>query len=183
MRKPHPSTDVLTNRAERYVGTMLSVLHDEDIVLDPQRFLLKMNVKLDWSKRRRRSYGGVIRIRSVLRPSISIALWPQIQRYKDGRYHEYPSVAARPDIGSTDLFAPEHGIMVVIAHEVSHAVQYCPEWVTSMIDQGILWPVKLPKNDRPHGKRFKYLYRLLRVGYVNSAIDMCRVRSMVADRS
>jgi hypothetical protein len=111
-----------------------------------------LNVKLDWSPKRRSSRGGMYHDG----PGINIAMsqaWPNSAGYTY-RFHEYASYDADKIIGGFYSTDPYHKVEAVVLHEIAHALQF----------------VSYKKNNitcKPHGPIFKNFYKRLRTQFLN----------------
>lgn len=110
-----------------------------------------LQIKLDWSPKRRSSRGGIY----AAGPGINIAMahcWPT-----DGllyRFYEYKSFDADKNIGGFYSSDSTHKLEAVILHEIAHALQF-----TSYKKNNI--------RCKPHGPIFKNFYKRLRTEFLN----------------
>lgn len=77
-------------------------------------------------------------------------------------YEEYDSFDKDPTIGRIKVTDDSDTLWLIVAHEVSHFVQYSYWYKADRRLQRL--------DDRPHGARFKYAYRILRRDLVNPLI-------------
>tara|TARA_R110002167_G_scaffold285263_1_gene490393 strand:+ start:156 stop:671 length:516 start_codon:yes stop_codon:yes gene_type:complete len=79
----------------------------------------------------------------------------------NSKHVEYKSYSTDPVIGDINVTTDDEHLIIVVAHEVAHYVQYT-------------WGNYLPRfkslKQRPHGDIFKQIYRYLRRDLVNSMI-------------
>jgi len=114
-------------------------------------------VQVDWSPRRRASRGGIYRGGKYpfCAPGINIAINHLIPTYGIYRAYEYKSFDADPVIGGFYSDNVEDRLIMVIAHEMAHAIQRWHEYYC-----------QIPYS-KPHGVEFKKYYAILRQVYVN----------------
>jgi hypothetical protein len=115
-----------------------------------------LTVKLDWSKSRVTSRGGIYKAG----PGINIAMipaFPITTPQVTYLFHEYPSYHTDKEIGGFYAVDPYLKLKVIIAHEVAHAVQFYSYKITGTRCQ-------------PHGPVFKNYYRMLRQRFINNLI-------------
>jgi hypothetical protein len=111
-----------------------------------------MSVKLDWSKNRKNSRGGLY----ADGPGINMAMnsiYPDNKGYVY-RFYEYPSYNSHPVIGGFYSKDPIHKVKALLLHETAHAAQF----------------FSYKKNNtrcKPHGTVFKDFYKQLRVEFLN----------------
>lgn len=113
-------------------------------------------MKWDWNPSRVSSRGGIY----AKGPGINIAMRNNFLRYSTpvDKFYEYPSYDSDPIIGGIYYTVPEIKLKAIIAHEVSHAIQ----WYEARL-----------KNTRykPHGLEFKQFYKELRVLFINDQLE------------
>lgn len=102
-----------------------------------------------------RSWGGFCKI------SINLECW----QFGNKRWKEYKRFNKDKVIGQIDVTDDYDILLLLVAHEVSHFVQYTckgnmPEWMRKKF-----------RNDRGHGEGFQYIYRNLRRELVNPMIE------------
>lgn len=127
-------------------------------------------VRLDFSPRRRVSWGGVRGDENA--PFVSLAL----ARYVDGgeiAHVEYEHFEDDAEIGTLDSVSWKTSCAAMIAHEITHAFLYS--------DEGSLARVKHEEEARDltaHGKLFQIVYRAMRANFVNNrAYDLIPLES------
>ena len=81
--------------------------------------------------------------------------------YFDTMFHEYKSFKDHPTIGSIKCNDWEDVMMTLVAHEVSHHVQFKYCWKVDRFQRNY---------DKPHGDCFKAIYGYLRRDLVNPMI-------------
>ena len=122
-----------------------------------------LDVKLDWTKRRNRSWGGVYSAtwRSRMNseelgsgPGINLAMC-EFEGKRD--FKEYPALRIWGDLGAVSGCNWEEYMLVLLMHEMSHAVQHTIE-----------------TKDLGHGYVFRKIYSDLRCewGYVDGSIPL-----------
>ena len=116
-----------------------------------------MNVKLDWSTRRKKHKGGLY----TTGPGINMAMiffgWDFESKNKIFTFKEYASYNNDPVIGGFVCEDPLLILKATVVHECSHALQH---WL------GKKHGVKFA----PHGVEFKSIYSKLRKQFINSHI-------------
>lgn len=92
--------------------------------------------------------------------NIGLKSWSLSPGRKD--FREYDAYAADKEIGSRSIKSVDEALFLIVAHEVSHFVQYryCPK--VKRFQYNYL---------KPHGDCFKTIYRYLRKDLVNPEID------------
>lgn len=93
--------------------------------------------------------------------SINMSCW----QFGNNAWKEYARLNNDPTIGSIRVGSDDDILMILVAHEVAHYVQrrYVPSLRTARHVRAL--------DDKPHGERFKYVYRILRRDLVNPAIN------------
>jgi hypothetical protein len=140
------------NIAQRFTLTL------ESYVKDTLYNDFTCSLKLDWSKTRRTSRGGLY----CNGPGINIAMNSAALISLDGntvyRFYEYPSYDSNSIIGG--FYAKDYTIKLkaIIAHEVAHAVQFFAY-------------KKLNIRCKPHGPLFKIHYSTFRELFINSLLS------------
>jgi hypothetical protein len=122
-------------------------------------------VKVDVSVRRKVSCGGVKIPGRVFESSnygfISIAASKYLPKNFTGYVPEYKSYESDPVIGAATTRDWRIGLMVLVSHEVSHALQYYIYFSSED---------KSARYKKPHGDGFKEIYALLRSVICNPQI-------------
>lgn len=113
--------------------------------------------KLDWSKRRRSSRGGLY----GNAPGISIAMHLATRDPQGvAKCYEYKSFDDDPVIGGFYYKDTSYKLAMHICHEMAHAAQFYAAYITRTQDI-----------DRPHGDSFKNPYRKLRISILNPRLE------------
>ena len=108
-----------------------------------------------YNRTRGRSWGGLCIL------SINLKCW----QFGNKRWTEYKRFNADKVIGQIDVTDDYDILLLLVAHEVSHFVQYTctgnmPEYMRKKF-----------RNDRGHGEGFQHIYRNLRRELVNPMIE------------
>lgn len=111
-----------------------------------------LQVKLDWSDKRRSSRGGMY----ADGPGINLAMYHAYKDYKGEiyRFMEYPSFDKDPHIGGFYAKDPYLKLECVVLHEIAHALQFLSYRKNSV-------------RCKPHGPVFKNFYKRLRTEFLN----------------
>lgn len=111
-----------------------------------------LQVKLDWSLKRRCSRGGMY----ADGPGINMAMAHAYKDYSDEiyRFREYASFDADKSIGGFYAKDPYLKLECIILHEIAHALQFL-----SYRKNGV--------RCKPHGPVFKNFYKRLRTEFLN----------------
>jgi hypothetical protein len=115
----------------------------------------KLTTKLDWSKKRISSRGGIYKDG----PGINISMinaFPNNLGTTVYRFCEYPSYDSDKVIGGFYSRNPYDKLRAIVAHEVAHAVQMYSYRVLNI-------------RCAPHGPIFKKYYAIFREQFVNSS--------------
>jgi hypothetical protein len=114
----------------------------------PSFFEQHLDVKIDYSPRRRTHRGGIY----ANGPAINIAayLFKDLHKSQVIRFYEYPSYDADPIIGGC-FASPENFIYLTVGHEVAHACQFFEKRRQKL------------ENVTPHGVLFKNIYKDIRL--------------------
>jgi len=165
------STAALDTRALNRVSYdhlegMIDELAQQGMVTNAAGLKRCLVAKLDWARNRTRSWGSLKRIAGKYTPSMSISMRRQVAEGDEGFVAEYKSFNRDPEIGGASVRNAEEAIMLVIAHELAHVVQFCRDYAKRPELAGLVSD-QLPPNDRPHGYLFQLVYRAIRRGYVN----------------
>lgn len=89
------------------------------------------------------------------------------------KWTEYRSFTKHPVIGEIEVMDDEDILLCLVAHEVSHFVQYTyRNWFPTYLK-------KKQETDRGHGECFKTIYRYLRADLVNPKIEEKREKYMM----
>lgn len=91
--------------------------------------------------------------------AIMIDIWKLRENYR--RHEEYARFSKDPVIGDISDASPEMTIFAIVAHEVAHHVQYIYGPKTRWLKNSY---------QKPHGKGFQAIYRILRSRVVNHLI-------------
>lgn len=118
--------------------------------------------KYDWSEERRTSRGGFYPAGYGISIAMKQALFTEVSGYVYQAY-EYRSFMQNKYIGGFLSDNPLDNLKLHITHEIAHAFQYylrdkC-EIAPKFFDAG--------GKINPHGKLFKYIYKTLRMKFVN----------------
>ena len=105
-----------------------------------------------------RSYAGFCMLK------INLKCW----QFGNKRWVEYKRFNDNKVIGAIDVTDDHDILLLLVAHEVSHFVQY-----TCTMNMPLYLRKKLNK-DRGHGEGFQTIYRYLRQGLVNPHIESKR---------
>jgi hypothetical protein len=114
-------------------------------------------IKLDWSPRRSSSRGGIYSDGPGVNIAMNTAALVNHNTDDVYRFYEYPSYDADKVIGGFYAKNYELKLKAIIAHEVSHAVQFFEY-------------KKLNIRCKPHGDVFKKYYKLFRTTFVNNML-------------
>lgn len=153
--------------SENEVKAFATVLIDNIQEYVRQKYRLRLfdlGVRLDFSERRRISWGG----KRDGQEYISLSL----RSFTKGRnsLKEYAHIARDPQIGSVYDVTWKHALAVLITHEIAHAVK-AVKYSTGCVDTNRLvelypsWP---SYDIKPHGELWQMIYRDLRGTYVNN---------------
>lgn len=127
------------------------------------QFKLPLKVRLSFSTKRNRSWGGVTS--DWQNPKISLALNKYKCRVWENdkcSFPEYASYAGDRHIGSLFNVTWQKATATLVAHELAHAIQwYVPNDVVCKVIGNIA-------NDRGHGEYFRAIYRHLRLNLINN---------------
>ena len=96
--------------------------------------------------------------------SIKISKTSSFSRLTLGRFKEYDRYASDPVIGTVDIKSIDEAVFILVAHEVSHYIQYTYRGTYAN------WLNERQKTDRGHGECFRTIYRFLRADFVNPKI-------------
>jgi hypothetical protein len=87
-------------------------------------------------------------------------------------WSEYNRVAKTPVIGNIQVVDDEDILMCLVAHEISHFVQFTyRNWFPEYLK-------KKQKKDRGHGECFQTIYRYLRADLVNPMIESKKMENV-----
>lgn len=154
--KSYPVTREEEKKVEKMVRRCLKLLKKKEYELDLPKDYLDRAVKVLQVKRTEygRSEAGAY--------TIKIDLWAQDMRalHKVGM-NEYKSYADHPAIGSHKCTDWDLILLTVVAHEVSHHVQYAYGYRIKRFKHTY---------EKPHGDCFKAIYAYLRRDLVNPLI-------------
>ena len=115
-------------------------------------------VKLDFSKSRTTSKGGVVKFDGVWMPFINVAMHNYTQATNVYRFYEYKSYDEDKIIGGFYSDNIEHRIKAVLCHEMAHAIQFWHKYYNNI------------QNVKPHGEEFKTYYAALRQVFLNAEL-------------
>lgn len=123
-----------------------------------------INIRLDFSPRRKRSWGGVRNGVGFI--SLAMHRYAEAQKNKKSiSFEEYSSFSNDKVIGSVICANWKHSLAALIAHEIAHAVQF------SGVKTAVNASCNLGENStaykEKHGIVWKKVYSLLREQYVN----------------
>ncbi len=126
-----------------------------ELNLSPKHSEMALRYLKTYNRTRGRSWGGFCIL------SINLKCW----QFGNKRWTEYKRFNKDKVIGQIDVTDDQDILLLLVAHEVSHFVQYTCTGVM---------PEKFKKRfreDRGHGEGFQYLYRILRRDLVNPMIE------------
>jgi len=131
-----------------------------ELNLTPEHSQMALKYLSTYRRRNGRSWGGFCKI------SINLECW----QFGNKRWTEYKRFNNDKVIGAIDVTDDHDILLCLVAHEVSHFVQYTckgpmPEWAKKKF-----------RNDRGHGEGFQYIYRNLRRDLVNPIIESKKVQ-------
>ena len=87
--------------------------------------------------------------------NINLSYW----QFGNRNYEEYSALDKDPVIGAAKNVTREEMMLIIIAHEISHYVQYTySNWLPEYLKRDY---------QKPHGKTFQKIYRYLRRDLVN----------------
>lgn len=87
---------------------------------------------------------------------------------KFGQFSEYKRYAADPVIGSLKKVSPDHALMALVAHEVSHHIQF--RYARS-VHMNSYERRRFADWTKPHGQTFQDIYRMIRRDLINPMIS------------
>jgi len=129
-----------------------------ELNLTPEHSQMALKYLSTYRRRNGRSWGGFCKI------SINLECW----QFGNKRWTEYKRFNNDKVIGAIDVTDDHDILLCLVAHEVSHFVQY-----TCTMNMPLYLRKKLNK-DRGHGEGFQTIYRYLRQGLVNPHIESKR---------
>ena len=126
-----------------------------EFTLGPKQTQMALKYLTTYRRRNGRSWGGFCKI------SINLECW----QFGNKRYEEYTRFNKNKVYGAIDVTDDYDIMMCIVAHEVSHFIQYTctrqmPEYLARKHDK-----------DKGHGECFQTIYRYLREGLVNPMIE------------
>jgi hypothetical protein len=130
----------------------------------------KIHITFNYSSHRKNQYGGTTSSKDEVHPFISLSLY-DIHHYKVRGFREYSSFAKNKVIGAVRTDDWKIYLKCLIAHELSHCVQ----WYLPLSDSNLKINDKLfkglPKYEGNHRQFFQAIYSDLRIKHVNPEID------------
>lgn len=132
-------------------------------------------VKLTITEERTGCFGGVEELGEKFTPSIVLSK-PYITEYLIGGFIEYKHIENDPEIGTVLPVSWEHAVVLVLSHEMAHAVinmheltkrhgLYVPRTYHAYSVHMI--PEQYASQKKAHGKHWQFVYRALRNKFAN----------------
>ena len=159
-------TKALNKVSYDHLEGMIDELAQQGVVTNAAGLKRCLVAKLDWARNRTRSLGGLKRIGGKCTPFMSIGMRRSVAESDKGFVAEYKSFNRDREIGGANVRNAEEAVMVVVAHELAHVIQFCRDYAKRPELAGLVSD-QLPSNDRPHGYLFQLVYRTIRRNYVN----------------
>ena len=126
-----------------------------ELNLGPKHSAMALKYLTTYRRKNGRSWAGFCKIH------INLECW----QFGNKRWTEYKRFNNDKVIGAIDVTDDQDILLLLVAHEVSHFVQYTCTGVMP------LYIRKRFSKDRGHGEGFQYLYRNLRRDLVNPIIE------------
>jgi hypothetical protein len=167
MEQKMPDREIINKFCYEFIAEMSSYCRKKyDLGYD-----WNIKTRLDYSESRKYNHGGIIYRNEDIIPYISLTLFI-LERYQPRCYREYSRFANCKEIGSVSTKNWQEYLRLLIAHEISHSVQFSIEHSGSKL---IKWYKRqtspkiqgLPKIEYAHGDFFQAIYRDLRKTFVN----------------
>ena len=130
-----------------------------ELNLTPKHSQMALKYLKTYRRRKGRSWGGFCKI------SINLECW----QFGNKTWTEYKRFDKDKVIGRIDVTDDHDILLCLVAHEVSHFVQYT---CTGVFPEN--WRKRFLR-ERGHGEGFQYLYRILRRELVNPMIESKRM--------
>lgn len=126
-----------------------------ELNLTPKHSAMALKYLTTYRRKNGRSWAGFCKLH------INLECW----QFGNKRWTEYKRFNNDKVIGAIDVTDDQDILLLLVAHEVSHFVQYtCKGPMPDFVKRKLM-------GDRGHGEGFQYLYRNLRRDLVNPIIE------------
>jgi hypothetical protein len=130
----------------------------------------KIHITFNYSSYRKCHYGGTVCEKDEVHPFISLSLY-DLHHYRVRAFREYSSFAKDKVIGTVRTNDWKVYLKCLLAHELSHCVQWFLPISESKLTISKDVFEGLPKYEGNHRQFFRAIYSDLRIKYVNPEVD------------